>query len=356
MIGSVLYYPHIEPKRDWLLCAALFCDEINTIVPKSIEEPFNNEDSARCYDAGILKPLHCEVYGATINEIGRRIVDLVQQVDTPEVRRFIDSMGDPGSIVIHGQKFGAEIRQYLLHPAKMPKELMALFPGAARTNQHQDWLLVSAQFAEQYMAVLAATLAREAKLSPITPDAPSYGINLNTLLNDISAGTTGGARAAVINLTMRGLRIRRDTDITSVLHFRARNKDHFASISGYFDVLATAMGSCGDAHELEQQASHIYQTKLEPELARLERELRLNNIASSWDAVVKAVTVTAPAAGALNYLTGFSGTALLGAGAAITVGDVLVKGYLTAKKTKSASPLTYLMEARERFEAPVWER
>lgn len=56
MLGSALYYPHIDiddPK--WLRSAVLFWDEIKTIAPRAIRSPFQSEDTKTLWKEGYLE-------------------------------------------------------------------------------------------------------------------------------------------------------------------------------------------------------------------------------------------------------------------------------------------------------------
>lgn len=56
---KALYYPTIDIEDDeWIKNAVLFWDEINTIVPESMQNPYQNVDSKFLFDEGILKPIY----------------------------------------------------------------------------------------------------------------------------------------------------------------------------------------------------------------------------------------------------------------------------------------------------------
>ena len=51
MLGSALYYPHIDIHDPmWLRSAILFWDEIQTIVPSAIANPYESEDTRICFE------------------------------------------------------------------------------------------------------------------------------------------------------------------------------------------------------------------------------------------------------------------------------------------------------------------
>lgn len=58
MLGTALYYPHIDiDDGGWLRSAVLFWDQVQTIVPTSIKKPYTNSDTEICQQEGY----HCGV-------------------------------------------------------------------------------------------------------------------------------------------------------------------------------------------------------------------------------------------------------------------------------------------------------
>src|SRR5690554_6211974 len=55
---KALYYPTIDIENEnWLKTAVLFVDEISTIVPESIKDPYQNNSTLYLSDIGFLKPI-----------------------------------------------------------------------------------------------------------------------------------------------------------------------------------------------------------------------------------------------------------------------------------------------------------
>jgi len=77
MLGSALYFPHIDIHDPaWLRSAILFWDEIQTIAPSAIEEPYQKEDTKICQAEGYLRPLRCDLHPRVIEDLGRKILHL----------------------------------------------------------------------------------------------------------------------------------------------------------------------------------------------------------------------------------------------------------------------------------------
>src|SRR5947199_10558265 len=56
---KALYYPRIEvPNEGWLKTAMLYWDEVKTIVPASMPDPYTGSTSQELFHARVLTPLH----------------------------------------------------------------------------------------------------------------------------------------------------------------------------------------------------------------------------------------------------------------------------------------------------------
>ena len=226
MLGSALYYPHIDihdPK--WLRSAILFWDEIKTIVPTAVRNPYRRKDTRICWQEGFLEPLRCDLHPELLDTLGKRVISLM---DGDSFQRGLSSdsiKDDPNSMtLIHADKIGMDIRRQFraahihpeklspelrslamraglarMHPEKLSPEIRELFDEIQFVNLHPEkmssrlqnlirrvtrardnegeWLLVDGRFAEVYMSALAALLAKETELAALTNEEPSMGVN-----------------------------------------------------------------------------------------------------------------------------------------------------------------------------------
>jgi len=357
MFGSALYYLYIDIEDGkWLRSAILFWDEIQTIVPTSIKKPYKSKDTRICAEEGYLSPLPCDLHGDVLNQLGKRVINLVQNPEGPSDLDPFASNADPNSYaLVHAHKLGHALRHELraarLHPAKLSAELRALFPGAEHTDANNDWLLVDASFASTYMSALAALLSREIRVSPLTNEEAALGINLRCLIDDVASSSASDAKGAIVTLLMESLRVDPNTKVEKLISFRRSRSTQLSELSALFDDLATKIEKCESGRELESRAKVAFETKIRPGLEKLKNELNNQRIQATWDGVYRAITVSVPAGGALAYFTGLSGTLLLTAGAALAITDVAVKTYLTQRKARSSSPYTYLLDVERRFSA-----
>jgi hypothetical protein len=395
MLGSALYYPHIDiddPK--WLRSAVLFWDEIKTIAPRQVKAPYRNPDTDILWREGFLEPLRCDLHPELLDTLGRRVVTLMdhdsfggelgrrdetnsstllhaakmgsrirRQFDlahihpdklSPELRDFAMRAGlarmHPDKLSPRVRRVISELELVSMHPEKLSPELRDMLRNSQRIeDQDGEWILVDGRFADVYMSALAALLAKETELSALTNEEPSMGVNLHALLEDVKPATASEKKGALVSFTMEAIRVNPRTRIDKLLAFRQARKTQLAELSAQFDDIASKIGACESAKELEEKVGETYDTRVRPKLEALKSELRDNSIQSVWDGVQRAVTVSIPGGSALAYFTGFTGTAMVAATAAITVTDLAVKTHLARSKTRRASPFTYLLDVERKF-------
>ena len=224
MLGTALYYPHIDIHDGrWLRSAILFWDEIQTIVPTAIRSPYTSADTKVCEQEGYLNPLRCDLHPELLEELGRRVFKFMETPDWS-----YHHVGNSGSelresnSLMHANKLGHEMKSRLealvgIHPDKMPPALRSLLiqsDGLALLSEDKlsphlrhmlrdfemqgmqsealsdamrhmlgrrphyeegNWILVDGRFAEVYMSALAALLSKEVQVSPLTNEEISSG-------------------------------------------------------------------------------------------------------------------------------------------------------------------------------------
>ncbi|MEQ8831970.1 MAG: DUF6236 family protein [Alphaproteobacteria bacterium] len=395
MLGTALYYPHIDIRETgWLRSAMLFWDEIQTIVPSAIEEPYKELETALCAEEGFLRPLHCDLHEEVLSDLGSRVLRMLGEPDwTDSATRELS--GPTSHALMHAEKLSHEMMCRLedavvMHSAKMPPEIKALLAGplgmqmlskrkvhprlrrmleniyghrihpAKLSNElgglfdrygDDEWLLVDRRFAEIYMSALAALLAKEVDVSPLTNEVSSSGVNLRCLGDDVTSSSPSAARGALVSVVMEGLRIDPEAPIKRILEFRRKRKDQLAALSGKFDELKKSIQSSAEGPDIEANAKRVFENSIRPELGKFKDELKRDTIESSWSGFQVASTFSAVPSTAL-WATGFEAPVVLGVGAFITAAGIGVKSYLARSKVRSASPYTYLLDVERKFSIP----
>jgi hypothetical protein len=175
------------------------------------------------------------------------------------------------------------------------------------------------------------------------------GVNLHTLLEDVKPSAQSDKKGALVSFIMEALRVDPTTRVDKMLSFRRSRESQLAELAVQFDDISSKISNCETAKELEQKVCDTYVTRIKPKLDSLKEELGDNSIQAVWDGVQRAVTISVPAGGAMAYFSGLTGTTLIAAGAAIAITDVAVRTHLARKKTRRASPYTYLLDVERKF-------
>lgn len=326
-VGFVLYYPHIDiHDSTWLRSAVLFWDEIKTIAPRAISQPYQNTDTNILWREGFIEPLRCDLHPDLLDVLGKRVVGLM---DRGFFKRDLDSdrmEQDPNRYALmHADKVGMGIRDQFryadLHPEKLspalrslamrvglahmhpgkidpdlrdvleemqfvaihPRKMSRFLEDLARRASHRfdndgEWLLVDSQFAEVYMSALAALLSKETELAALTNEEPSLGVNLHALLDDVKPSSQSDKKGALVSFAMEALRVDPTTRVDKLLSFRRAREAQLAELSGHFEELSSKIVACETGKELEERAKQVYQQRIRPKLEALKSELKDNSI------------------------------------------------------------------------------
>lgn len=287
MLGSALYYPYRHSKSG-VGCAQPFCSgtKFKPLFPQRTAIHIGSLIAKICAQEGYLRPLHCDLHADTLQELGRRMMKLIDSPDslqamryretdpsvvamrageqmTSEVRRGFHRVGvwpeklapglrevivGLGLASIHEGKVPPEVRRLLrshdmspIHPEKLTSELRR-FLRQESESQDGEWLWVDSDFAAAYMAALAAMLSQKVAVSPLTDSEPSLGINLRSLVDDVASYRDTDARGAIVTFVMEGLQVDPETPIHRLLAFRRSRRNQLAELSELFLNLSSKDG------------------------------------------------------------------------------------------------------------------
>lgn len=404
MLGSALYFPHIDIHDPiWLRSAILFWDEIQTIAPSAVEEPYQHEDTKICNAEGYLRPLRCDLHADVIEDLGRKILRLgdyenrsvwranrtnnsafqsIRQVDkirwdieeafyevglhlqkmSPALVELVLQFGlsrmHRGKVPPHFLRMFRDLEIAQMHPEKLPWILRDLLQSGPQNDFKDDeWLLVDSRFADAYMSALAARLSQQLTLSPLTSYERAHGMSFRFLFDDIVDSSPQNASGAMVGVVMRGLKVDASVPVSKLISFREKRRDQYLDFAGKISELSEKLSDNEEieGEDLFNKAQQAYERDIEPSLRALKRELSQQSISTAWAGAYRAITISVPSAGALAYFTGLTGPALLGAGAALAAADIGVRGYLAGQKARASNPYSYLHDINANFGLPDFE-
>lgn len=399
MFGKALYYPNIDIHDPvWLRSAILFWDEIKTIAPTAIRQPYQTEETKICQEEGLLSPIEWDLSPPVIENLGRKVIALLENPPwlLPALRK---TPNDPTLNAInfanedfreakahqiewsrmYPEKMSGDLQAVMkrigiskFHPMKMTKEARALLKGVGllideesfrhgrmhRLFDRQDdlfedgFMLVESNFADAYMAALAAMLAEKTRYSPLTPHPKPLGYLSRYLLDDIAIPTRTDAQGTLISITIKGLSIDPTAPIEKLIQFRKSRSDQLDALHGKFDELTEKMGKFESIGEVQEKAQRIFRNNILPELKKLKSELKNESIPSAYRGFTQMTMLTGATGTVLANTTNLPDSILLGAGAFATLSTIGIQSFYARNKIKVSSPYSYLLDLERDFSLP----
>jgi hypothetical protein len=125
MPNQALYYPWIEIRDEqWLKTALLYWDELQTIVPESMENPYTTDTTQFLSDEGILSPIRVH---SDMEEIEGLTDSVLTYLSSNEGARLVAANGNKESI-IYDEKLPNKFEQFSeIYPEKLPYRIRKEF-------------------------------------------------------------------------------------------------------------------------------------------------------------------------------------------------------------------------------------
>jgi hypothetical protein len=167
-----LYYPTIEIQNEnWLKNASFYWDEISTIVPESLRNPYRSRVSKELVDAGILVPFNISPTNSIVRGISSQAVNYLNSMDA---QKFI--LSRTSGYQIHRDKLS---KGFEIHIDKLPElfkihkdKLPYLIEDDLRSGLYNgDWFVADSGFAQFYMSLLANKICENKGLALLTDDS-----------------------------------------------------------------------------------------------------------------------------------------------------------------------------------------
>lgn len=282
--SKALYYPTIDIEDENLLkTAVLFWDEINTIVPQSIEDPYQNNSTTYLSDVGFLKPIIINPDAPIVKSLSQITVN---HITTNEANLVLQSpMRD--SFGIHRDKLPRKAeRLFRLHPEKMAHEVQDLLDEI--TTQEDRWFYVNSGFAHFYMTLLANTICEQKSIALLTENDITSKLSEKVRLDNQRPIQRSRypmrfqdelplnlSQALMSNLAIQGLEISAESTLEDLIKFKEKYSDEL----GKFRVEITRLvkGVEEDVASFEaliQRVNDIYQNEFLPAYNDLKKSLK----------------------------------------------------------------------------------
>jgi len=155
---KALYYPEIDIEDEpWLKNAMLYWEEIQTIVPSSIRQPYKTNTAREFHEEGLLTPYYVQSDMREIEELTNVVVEYLQSSEGMEFFLSKEILRDD---VIYLDKLPREIRVFVkMYPEKLPSHIRHLTKRMFKRQAEK--IVVDSRFADFYMTLLATNLSEK---------------------------------------------------------------------------------------------------------------------------------------------------------------------------------------------------
>ena len=357
-----LYYPYIDIQDEvWLKNAILYWNEIQTIVPSSIETPYSTKTGMMLYDEGILKPFHVNPDMPIINELTD---DVLEYIDSPEGAEIFMSKEISNYHVIHYDKLPHEIRNLAhIHPAKLPDEIAHKIRSDFFGDR--DRISVDSRFVDFYMTLLATRISEQTRAGLLTDTSANYKLSTaaraDARLSAIPRHqrhyydyydrntTINLAQGVLSDLIFERIQIDRDTPIENILDFRT---DHMNDLGRFRTKIAELTSSVSNDQPFEafkQQVEDIYINEVIPAVDCLKQDLDDSRIRWFTENFLKISFFSTGATSIPLTLLGLSAPYALLSGAAISLTAAAIQYNREKEATLRRNPFSYVLVAERTF-------
>lgn len=345
---KALYYPTIDIiNEEWLKTAVLFWDEICTIVPESISNPYRENTTQYLHDEGLLTPISINPDSRIVEEIS---VDAVNYLNTNEGFQCLTRNNQHS--VIHRDKLPRDIsRLFRMHPEKLPYEIQHIL---REDFTHDGWLNVNSDFAIYYMTLLANKISNNHSIALLTDNVFSANLSDKVRLdNQIAIGIDDYhfrrntryinlAQGILVNTVIESIRIKPTTSLVDIINFKRKYQDELGRFRTNLSEITSTVSSDKSFDVIRQEVEDIYKDKFLPSYNDCKKALNGAGIKWFSDNIMKVSAISASSTG-IPIACGLSVPQALLAGAGISLVASLISYNVDRQRDLRQNPYSYLL-------------
>lgn len=356
MFTNALYYPSIDIYNEaWLKTAILFWDSIQTIVPESLTNPYENKASLELFNEGILKPYYVNSYMEEVKDLENDIYNYVNSVEgaVTLLESHIDSTSKCDYL---------ELLLYLDHDmskgpfqyigfGKLPYNLIHKICDLDSYISKNGSAKVHQNFFNYYMTLLANSICNKNNLALLTDSVIIDNFSKKIQKNNLSDNDNHNIEykiCVMYKVIMDSVQIDPSTPMKKILSYKEKREDELNLFREEISNLIRISSPEINIKDFENKLSETYRNKIELAMQNIEKTLHderiafiKNHIASYIFGGIIPTLITSD----LNFYK----TIYLGAsyGAAITMSAISYKN--TMKISERKEPFSYLLKIRKKF-------
>lgn len=350
---KALYYPTIDiTNEDWLKTAVLFWDEINTIVPTSISNPYQGNTTQYLADEGILQPMRVN---PEIDIIEGLTTDILNYLNTNEGFQLL-TQGRDKYATIHRDKLPRDVgRLFDIHPDKLPYEIQHIL----RQNITKDgWLRVNSEFAIFYMTLLANRICDANSIALLTDNTLTSNLTDKIRLDNQIAikgrdrdfyhyGQNERyihlAQGLLTNLIIEGVRIKPSSTLEDVIKFKKTHRDELGLFRTNIAKLTQNVSKDKKLDVIRQEVEDIYKDEFLPSYNNFKKALNGSGIKWISDNFMKVSMISTGATALPMALLGLALPQALIAGTGVSLITSLISYNQDKQERLRTNPYSYLL-------------
>ena len=356
---KALFYPTIDIKNeDWLKNAVLFWDEINTIVPSSMQQPYQEQTTQFLAREGILVSIFVDSDQQLIEDLTG---DTLNYLNTNEGFQLLTHGGGQNS-VIHRDKLPRDVRHLFdIHPEKLPYEIQSQL---RRTIMGDGFFRVDSSFAIFYMTLLANKICERKSIALLADNTLTANLSDLVRLDNkiaIKAGDRDNhrfernekyihlAQGLLTNLVIKGISISKASTLEDVVKFKRQHKDELGLFRTNLAKLTKDIPKELSFEALQQQTEDIYNDEFLPAYNCFKKSLDGAGIKWTVDNFMKIAFFSAPPTSLSLALLGLSTPQALMAGAGVSIISSMVSYNIDKREKLKNNPYSYLLAVNNRI-------
>lgn len=329
-----IYYPYMDlTDSGFIWTAALYWDELRTIVPESIQQPYNSPTSREASSERFLRARTVHSSDSEVVQAGEEFLNDIQDKD---VRQSIVKLQHPEA---GGRRFG--IHHYKLSPDCLDKLVDAL-QDILRPDPVDEFIRFPEAVGMAYMSRLASVLARKDNASALTGNSSCQNVLVDKYYQ--SADPERATQAKLAILSLETISISPAVPLKNILSFRDQHRDDLLNFRRSIRRLCRQIGGTDSYEDSQAKLKEIVKDEVLPTRHQIEERLKGNRIAfglSAFD-MTQAVVLGGLASGGENWVT-----ALMGVGISLAIS--LVKSQRQDRQLVRDHPFAYLYKAEKHF-------
>jgi hypothetical protein len=324
-----LYYPYIDITDAGLIkTAALYWDEIQTIVPQDIYRPYENNLTKEAEREGFLRKRDVTWYDRAVKRAGD---EFIQDIETiAEIRRLLLQQSNNNLLRtrVYNGKIALDCRERLLEYFR------------ENIIEEENAYIMPNVLAHSYMSRLASVIAKNDRTIPLTDDHFGDSILESRYLNYSHEQAKNQAMLAKLSLQI--ISIDPDTPLVNIILFRKKHSKELHNLRRKIRQLSRQIAKGLDNATRQQAFEDLIKDEIIPAKEEIKAKLNENNLQFL-------------AANIILTVAGCAGVAISGewfgqiVNAGILAGASLIGNIRRERLTVKNHPLGYLYQAQKQF-------